>query len=62
MEYKLAPKRPEESSILFKFVTFGQWIMLPYVGFALSSLPALEAQTRLIFNKRITYVESKKEK
>lgn len=62
IEYRIAPKRPKESSLIFKLFSFGQWILLPYVGFALSSLPALEAQTRLIFNRRITYIESKKER
>lgn len=62
IEYKIAPKRPEGKGLWFKFFTFGQWFLLPYVGFALSSLPALDAQTRLIFNKRIVYVESRKEK
>jgi hypothetical protein len=62
IEWKIAPKRPKDKGLLFKIFSFGQWILLPYVGFALSSLPALEAQTRLIFNRRITYIESKKEK
>lgn len=62
IEWRIAPKRPQEKSWLFKLFTFGQWILLPYVGFALSSLPALDAQTRLILNKRITYIESRKEK
>jgi Glycosyl transferase family group 2 len=62
IEWKIAPKRPKDKSLFFKFFSFAQWILMPYVGFTLSSLPALEAQTRLIFNKRITYVESKKEK
>lgn len=62
IEWKIAPKRPKEKSIFFKIFTFVQWILMPYVGFTLSSLPALEAQTRLIFNKRIVYIESKKEK
>lgn len=62
IEWRIAPKRPKQKGILFKFFTFGQWILLPYVGFTLSSLPALDAQTRLMFNKRLVYVESKKEK
>lgn len=62
IEWRIAPQRPREKSMLFKLFSFGQWVLLPYVGFALSALPALEAQTRLIFNKRIVYVESRKEK
>lgn len=62
IEWKIAPKRPSEKSIWFKIFTFVQWVLMPYVSFILNSLPALEAQTRLIFNKRIVYVESKKER
>jgi hypothetical protein len=62
IEYKIAPARPKDKGIFFRIFTFVQWILMPYVGFTLSSLPALEAQTRLIFNKRIVYIESKKEK
>jgi hypothetical protein len=62
MEYRIAPKRPKDKGLWFTFVSFAQWVLLPYVGFVLSSIPALEAQTRLIFNKRIQYVESRKEK
>lgn len=60
VEWKIAPIKPKERGIWFKLSTFAQWILLPYVGFALNALPALEAQTRLIFNKRIIYVEAKK--
>jgi Glycosyl transferase family group 2 len=62
IEYRIAPKRPKEKGLWFQTMSFAQWILLPYVGFVLSSIPALEAQTRLIFNKRIQYVESRKEK
>jgi hypothetical protein len=61
LEWKIAPKRPKEKGILFSIFTLVQWIFLPYVGFLLGSIPALDAQTRLIFNKRIVYIESKKE-
>lgn len=62
IEYRIAPKRPKNKGILFQTFSFAQWILMPYVGFVLSSIPALDAQTRLIFNKRIQYVESRKEK
>lgn len=62
IELRIAPKRPWNKGIFFNMFTFAQWILLPYVGFVLSSIPALDAQTRLIFNKRIQYIESRKEK
>ncbi|BDQ04972.1 MAG: hypothetical protein KatS3mg084_0490 [Candidatus Dojkabacteria bacterium] len=60
VDLRLAPK-PQKQAIFFRISTFAQWILVPFVGLFLSSLPALDAQTRLIFNKRIVYVESKKE-
>ena len=60
IEWRIAPKRPKKGP-LFKFFSFAQWILIPYVGLVLSSIPALEAQTRLMFNKRIVYIESRKE-
>ena len=62
IEWRLAPQKPTDKGILFKLFSIVQWILLPYVGFALNAIPALEAQTRLMFNKRIIYVESNKEK
>jgi hypothetical protein len=62
IEWKIAPRRPKHKSIFFKVFSYAQWLLLPYVGFLVSTLPALEAQTRLIFNKRIVYIESNKEK
>jgi cellulose synthase/poly-beta-1,6-N-acetylglucosamine synthase-like glycosyltransferase len=37
-----------------------QWYLLPLVSFVLSSLPALEAHTRLLFGKKITYKVTEK--
>lgn len=37
-----------------------QWYLLPIVSFALSSLPALEAHTRLLLGKKITYKVTEK--
>lgn len=60
IEWRLAPKRTEKG-MLFTIFSLAQWLLAPYVGLVLSSIPALDAQTRLIFNKRIVYIESKKE-
>lgn len=37
-----------------------QWYLLPLVSFVLSSLPALEAHTRLLLGKKITYKVTEK--
>jgi cellulose synthase/poly-beta-1,6-N-acetylglucosamine synthase-like glycosyltransferase len=37
-----------------------QWYLLPFVSFILSSLPALEAHTRLLIGKKITYKVTEK--
>lgn len=37
-----------------------QWYLLPLVSFILSSLPALDAHTRLLFGKKITYKVTEK--
>ena len=37
-----------------------QWYLLPVVSFVLSSLPALEAHTRLLIGKKITYKVTEK--
>ncbi|QQG44674.1 MAG: glycosyltransferase family 2 protein [Candidatus Roizmanbacteria bacterium] len=37
-----------------------QWYLLPVISFALSSLPALEAHTRLLLGKKITYKVTEK--
>lgn len=37
-----------------------QWYLLPIVSFILSALPALEAHTRIIFGKKLTYKVTEK--
>jgi len=61
LDVRIAPKRPKDRGPLFTILTYSQWLFAPIVGLILSSIPALEAQTRLIFNKRIAYIESRKE-
>jgi hypothetical protein len=39
---------------------FIQWYLLPIVSFFLSSLPALDAHTRLLLGKKITYKVTEK--
>jgi len=61
LDTKLAPPRPTHRGPWFSAMTYGQWILAPFIGVLLSSAPAIESQTRLIFNRRIAYVESRKE-
>lgn len=61
IEHRTAPKRPEGRGFFYYLSTYLQWFLLPYVGFVLSAIPAIDAQTRLIFNKRIVYIASRKE-
>lgn len=61
LEWSVAPKRPKGKGFFFNLFTIIQWFFLPFVGVVLGSIPALDAQTRLIFNKRIVYIESNKE-
>lgn len=61
MDRRLAPPVPENKGRLYNFMTYAQWVAAPVIGLILSALPAMESQTRMIFNRRIAYVESRKE-
>ncbi|OGF99680.1 hypothetical protein A2153_00480 [Candidatus Gottesmanbacteria bacterium RBG_16_38_7b] len=60
IDAKSRPKRPASFSIAKTPLLLFQWILLPVVSFLLSSLPALEAHTRLLLGKRIEYKVTKK--
>lgn len=49
-----------KNKILFLPLLFVQWYFLPIISFILSSLPALEAHTRLLIGKKITYKVTEK--
>lgn len=59
IERKLAPKI-ENKSFTFKLLSFVHWLLIPYVSLFMSSLPALDAHTRLMFNRKLTYVAAPK--
>ena len=61
MDRKFAPPKPVNRTRVFSFISYAQWLLAPVIGLILSALPAFESQTRMIFNRRIAYVESKKE-
>jgi hypothetical protein len=62
LERLIAPPRPiAMRGVPDRLFGLAQWFLSPAVSLAFGALPALEAQTRLIFNSRIAYVESRKE-
>lgn len=54
------PKRPTSFSVAKTPMLLFQWILLPVISFFLSSLPALEAHTRLLLGKRLEYKVTEK--
>lgn len=60
LDMKSRPKRPASYSIAKTPLLLFQWIMLPIVSFFFSSLPALEAHTRLLLGKRLEYKVTEK--
>lgn len=60
IDTKSRPKRPASYSITKTPLLLFQWILLPVVSFFFSSLPALEAHTRLLLGKRLEYKATKK--
>lgn len=60
LDAKSRPKRPASFSIARTPLLLFQWILLPVVSFFFSSLPALEAHTRLLLGKRLDYKVTEK--
>ena len=60
IDAKSRPKRPASFSIAKTPLLVFQWVLLPVVSFLLSSLPALEAHTRLLLGKRLEYKVTEK--
>lgn len=60
IDAKSRPKRPAGYSIAKTPLLLFQWILLPLISFLFSSLPALEAHTRLLLGKRIEYKVTEK--
>jgi len=52
---KTAPKRPENWSIPTKIWSYMQWLLVPIILITISSLPAIDAQTSLMFGKRLEF-------
>ena len=58
----MIPKRPREYGILRSLEMIVQWIFLPISIVIFGSIPALEAQTRLIFGKYMGFWNTPKER
>ncbi len=55
IEYRIAPPRPSAWKGLVRLWSHVQWVGLPFVGLFFSSLPALDAQTRLLTGRYLEY-------
>jgi len=60
LDIKLRQRLNQKISVLSLPFLFIQWYLLPVVSFFLSSLPALDAHTRLLFGKKIKYKVTEK--
>ncbi len=54
------PPRPKEISGFFYIAFVLQWLMLPFISAALGSVPALDAQTRLMFKRYMGFYRTPK--
>lgn len=52
---KVVPKRPKEWSIFKKIWSYIQWVLVPIILITISSLPAIDAQTSLMFGKKLEF-------
>jgi len=52
---KTVPKRPADWSLFKKIWSYTQWLLLPLILITISSLPAIDAQTSLMFGKKLEF-------
>ncbi len=52
---KTAPPRPKNWSILKKIWSYVQWLLVPIILITISSIPTIDAQTSLMFGKRLEF-------
>lgn len=52
---KTAPKRPANWSLFRKIWSYIQWLLIPIILVTISSLPAIDAQTSLMFGKKLEF-------
>ena len=59
---KTVPKRPVGWSFFRKVWSYIQWLLIPIILVTISSLPAIDAQTSLMFGKRLEFRVTNKER
>lgn len=52
---KTVPPRPKSWSFLEKFWSYIQWLLVPVIMVTISALPAIDAQTRLMFGRYMEF-------
>lgn len=52
---KVVPKRPTNWSVFKRIWSYIQWLLVPIILITISSLPAIDAQTSLMFGKRLEF-------
>lgn len=52
---KTAPKRPSNWSLFKRIWSYIEWLLIPLILITISSLPAIDAQTSLMFGKRLEF-------
>ncbi len=60
MDNYFAPKKPKGWKGYQTVLTYAAWVMFPIVSFFFSAFPAFESQIRMLINKPIVYIETKK--
>ncbi len=52
---KVVPKRPKHWSFFTRVWSYIQWLLVPIILITISSLPAIDAQTSLMFGKKLEF-------
>ncbi len=52
---KTAPKRPANWSLFKRIWSYIQWLLVPLILITISSVPAIDAQTSLMFGKKLEF-------
>lgn len=52
---KTVPKRPHDWNIILRIWSYVQWVLVPIILVSLATIPAIDAQTTLMFGKRIEF-------
>ena len=60
MSLRLLPQKKKKFSLLWTLIHGLEWFLVPFILVFLSAMPALDAQTRLMFNRRMEFWVSDK--